>query len=104
MQSGTVVAARDKRLFVVLASDARRCAVAPLRIHRARGDKRRAGDVVVSFCGMPATALCGAFRVTSEPLDPIGLFLAPTEISACQSAAERWKRERDIIGRPCERP
>lgn len=93
MLSGTVIADSDQRLFVVLASNGTGIAIVPLRANRRRRDKRYAGDVAVTLCGAPAVAHCGRAQISARAFSNTGFVLTPTELAACQRAAERASRE-----------
>ena len=98
MLAGTVVADSDQRLFVVLASQGARHAVAPVRLGRVRGDKRYAGDVPIDFGALGfGIAHCGVARVVKAPFVETGLALTEIDFAACAQAAARAANERSAV-------
>ncbi len=97
MLAGTVIADRNSRLFVVLASNRQQRAVAPLRIGRVRGDKTYAGDVAISLARWPNTIVrCGSAHFIEQPLSDTGLTISPEDLARCQRAARIVAEEREL--------
>ncbi len=95
MLTGSVVADRSRRIFVVLASDGDRHAVALVRIGRVRGDKQYAGDVSVTLGGFSdAVVMCGSAEITRNDFTHTLLSLDPYDLARCQLAARITAEER----------
>ena len=99
MIAGTVVADRSRRLFVVLASDGDRHAVARVRIGRVRGDKEYAGDTAVTICGLSeAVVMCGSTEITRGDFTSALVSLDGDDLARCQRAARLTAEERVATG------